>query len=85
MSDPSPVVVYWIDSREDGDWQTFENVTNNLKPATIITRGWLIDMDTDCVRVCRDWIEGEWSGGGFIAISTKDIIRVEHRHQTTRI
>ena len=76
---PAPVVVYWTDSRSDDDWQTFSNA-QRLKPCTVITRCWLISKDDDCIRVCRDWIEGEEAGGGYIAIPWKDITRVEHRH-----
>jgi len=85
--DLAPVVVYWTDSRSDDgcpSWKHFNDV-KSLKPCTVITRGWLIDQDEDCIRVCRDWIEGEMHGSDFIAISLKDIIRVEKRHQTTRM
>ena len=74
------VTVYWTDARSDDEWQSFEDAAI-LKPSTVITRGWLVHEDEDCVRICRDWIEGEDMGGGYIAISQKDVIRVEKRHQ----
>jgi len=75
----TPVIVYWTDSCSDDGCPTWKHLDDvkSLKPCTIVTRGWLVDQDDECVRVCRDWVEGEMRGSDFIAIQWKDIIRVE--------
>ena len=78
---PAPVVVYWKDSRSNdatATWETFENM-KGLSPAIVVTRGWMLDdTDPECIRVMRDWVEGEFSGSDYIAITREDILRIEH-------